>query len=156
MTRAQAIKDLILKRRGFFSLDQIVEQKTHYQRSVIREILKGFEAEGLIRETVRAGAVGRPGIYRVNKPAEGEQIALNRMWQVIRYKGSFELRDLIILANVKRETARAFIKSLRKGGFIMPNKPTGRGVFWTLVKDVGPRRPYVGDQSHAKRIAHSA
>ena len=148
--RKQIIKDLILKRRGFFSLDQIIEQ-THYPRSVVKEILAAFVAEGLIKESKRPGTVGRPGIYRINQAEEGEQIALNRMWTTIRYKETFELSDLIKLASVKRETARSFLKTLRKGGFITPNKPTGRGVFWTLIKDPGPRRPYIGDQVCAKR-----
>jgi len=150
VSRKQIIKDIILKRKGFFSLDQIIEQ-THYPRPVVKEILATFVAEGLIRETNRPGTVGCPGIYRVNQPEEGEQIALNRMWTTIRYKETFELSDLIKLASVKRETARSFLKTLRKGGFITPNKPTGRGVFWTLIKDPGPRRPYIGDQVCAKR-----
>jgi len=143
--RKQTIKALILKRRGFFSLDQLVEQ-IHYPRRIVKEILTAFVAEGLIRETKRPGAEGRPGIYRINRAEEGEQIALNRMWTTIRYKGTFELSDLIKLASVKRETARSFTKALRKGGFITPSKPTGRGVYWTLIKDVGPGRPYIGDQ----------
>jgi len=156
-SRKQIIKDIIQKRRGFFSLDQIVEQ-THYPRKVVLEILDSFAMKGerMVREAMRKGTVGRPGIYRVNQPEEGEGIALNRMWKVIRYKGRFELPDLIKLANVKRETARSFLKSLRKGGFINPNKPTGRGVYWTLIKDPGPRRPYIGDQVCAKRKAQSA
>jgi DNA-binding IclR family transcriptional regulator len=144
-TRKQILKAIILKRQGFFSLDQIIEQ-THYPRPVVKGILTAFVAEGSIKETKRSGTVGRPGIYRVNQSEEGEGIALNRMWTTIRYKGTFELSDLIKLANVKRETARSFIKTFRKGGFISPSKPTGRGVFWTLIKDVGPRRPYIGDQ----------
>jgi predicted transcriptional regulator len=154
-SRKQIIKDLILKRRGFFSLDQLVEQ-THYPRRIVKEILAVLVAEGLIKNSKSKTPASNPGLYRVNQPEDGEQIALNRMWKVIRYKGRFELSDLIKLANVKRETARSFIKSLRKGGFISPSKPTGRGVFWTLIKDTGPGRPYVGDQAHAKRIAHRA
>jgi hypothetical protein len=158
-SRKQIIKDTILKRRGFFSLDQIVFE-THYPRNAVRDILAAFVAERVITGSIgrrprgASGPEGCPGIYRVNQSEEGEGIALNRMWKVIRYKGIFELADLIKLANVKRETARSFIKTLRKGGFINPSKPTGRGVFWTLVKDPGPRRPYVGDQ--VKRKTHSA
>jgi hypothetical protein len=145
ISRKQIIKNIILKRRGFFSLDKIVAE-THFPRSAVKKILAGFVAERLIKEARKPGSIGHPGIYRVNQPEEGEGIALNRMWIVIRSKREFELADLIKLANVKRETARSFIKALRKGGFISPNKPTGRGVFWTLIKDVGPRRPYIGDQ----------
>ena len=155
MTRTQIIKDFILKRRGFFSLDQIV-QGTGYPRTIIRIVLDNLSREGLIRETKRSGTVGRPGIYRINRAEEGQQIALNRMWTTIRYNGTLELSDLIKLASVKRETARSFLKSLRRGGFITPSKPTGRGVYWTLVKDPGPRRPYIGDQVLTKRKAHSA
>jgi hypothetical protein len=146
--REQTIKEAILKRLGFFSLDQIVDE-THLPRKIVREILDSFARKGLIRETGRAGTVGRPGIYRINRAEEGETLAGNRMWTVVRCKREFSLRDLIILANAKRENARSFIKSLRRAGFIVPSKPTGRGVFWVLVKDPGPRRPYVGDQKAA-------
>jgi DNA-binding IclR family transcriptional regulator len=140
MTRKEKIKDLILMRRGFFSLDQIVAE-THFPRPLVREVLDQLESEGVVSKSVRPSWV-----YRINLAEEGEKIALNRIWTAIRYKGDFTLHDLIILAGVKRETARSFCKALRKGGFIRPNKPTGRGVFWTLIKDPGPRRPYVGDQ----------
>jgi hypothetical protein len=148
--RKQTIKEAILKRLGFFSLDQIVEE-VHLPRKIVQEILDTFGKEGLIHETERIGTIGRPGIYRINRIDEGDDLSANKMWKVIRYKREFGLRDLIILANAKRETARAFLKSLRRAGYIEPNKPTGRGVFWTLVKDPGPRRPYIGDQVNSTR-----
>ncbi len=144
-SRKETIKDAILKRLRFFSLDQIVEE-THLPRKIVQEILDLFAKEGLIRETERPHSVGRPGIYRIWQVEEGETFASSRMWAVVRYKREFCLRDLIILADAKRENARTFIKSLRRTGLIVPNKPTGMGVYWRLVKDPGPRRPYVGDQ----------
>lgn len=149
MTRIEIIKNAILKRLYFFSLDGIVAE-THFSRPLVRGALAQLEQEGHITKSAKPTE-----IYRINRAEEGEKIALNRMWTAIRCKGNFTLSDLIKLANVKRETARSFCKSLRKAGFIVPNKPTGQGVYWTLVKDPGPRRPYVGDQVHAKRKADS-
>ena len=143
MTRIQTIKEAILKRLGFFSLDQLIAE-THLSERIVKKAIDQFEKDRVIIKCHRNSSDGYPGVYRINRAEEGEQIALNRMWKVIRYKGRFELSDLVKLANVNRETARSFIKALRKAGFIVPNKPTGRGVFWTLIKDPGPRRPYVG------------
>ncbi len=84
-----------------------------------------------------------------------EGTAQDRMWSVIRNKskmdGHFTTHDVVILAEVKREMARWTLKMLRRAGYIRPSKPRGRGTYWTLVKDPGPRRPYVGDMKR-KRV----
>ena len=73
--------------------------------------------------------------------------ACDRMWFIIRKKRVFRRKDLRLLANVKNETARHYTKMLRRGGIIAPSTGSGLTVRgeWRLIKDVGPRRPYVGD-----------
>ena len=148
MTRSQSIKNIIQKRKGFFSLDQIVAE-THFPRRAVGKILEALEREGAVVKSSRPSWV-----YRVKRVEEGEGLVSNRMWSVIRNKskadGFFTLRDLIILANAKRETARSFLKSLRRAGFIAPNKPAGMGVYWRLLKDPGPGRPYATNKIRKK------
>ena len=80
-------------------------------------------------------------------PKLKEETVQDRMWFIIRKKRLFVLRDLIVLAGVKRETARWFLKALRRAGIVRPSRPAGPGVEWRLVKDVGPKRPYVTGKS---------
>jgi hypothetical protein len=86
-------------------------------------------------------------------PKLKEETAQDRMWSVIRNKsemdGCFKVRDVIILADVKRENARWFVKMLRRAGYIRPSKPGGPGVEWRLIRDCGPKRPYVTSRQKA-------
>ena len=65
----------------------------------------------------------------------------DRMWFIIRHKGVFTRRDLVVLAEVKRETARWYTKMLRRKGIVAPCGP--QSPEWRLIKDAGPRRPCV-------------
>ncbi len=161
----------------FFSLDQIVEI-TGLDRIAVRRSLEQFSREKLIlklskRPTYLKAEIGLPKgrpplaiTYHVkNKkklrdrviPKLKEQTAQDRMWSVIRNKqemdGHFTVRDVIILSGTKREHARWFVKMLRRGGFVKPSKPGGPGVTWTLIKDPGPRRPYVGGKEEGIKDA---
>ena len=157
--RQKIIGELILRQRGFFYVDQVVKD-TGYSRTAVRYILADFIKEGFIREISRwprsQYKEGRPPMVIryciINKKAlilkivgqlcEGSHLGRNRIWDLIRWRRVFTMKDLVLLAGVKRENARTFIKQVRRGGFIMASKPTGRGTYWTLVKDPGPRRVY--------------
>jgi hypothetical protein len=69
---------------------------------------------------------------------------VDRVWKVIRCKKVFTLIELIIIAEVKRETARWYLKQLRAAGIVKPSAEAGPGVEWTLLKDPGPKRPHTG------------
>lgn len=159
MTRQQIIGNAILKLKGFFSLDQIVRE-ANYRRDDARQALAGFVKEGLIKEIRRrkksqykGGAAPLIILYAItDKKRLSEKIApkcrgfnnlSDRMWFVIRKKEYFTRRDLRILAGVTKETARWYTKMLARAGIIATS---GRSGEWRLLKDVGPRRPYVGDQ----------
>ncbi len=154
----------------FFSLDQIIEI-TGLDRIAVRRSLEQFSREKLIlklskRPTYLRAEIGLPKgrpplaiTYHVKSkkklrerviPKLKEETDQDRMWSVIRNKqevdGYFTIRGVIILAEVKRENARWFVKMLRRAGIVRPSKSGGPGVTWTLIKDPGPRRPYVGDQ----------
>ncbi len=87
-------------------------------------------------------------------PKLREGTAQDRIWSVIRNKskldGYFTVQDLITLAEVKREMARWFVKMLRRAEYIKPSKPMGPGVEWRLIRDCGPRRPYVGGMTRRR------
>ena len=154
----------------FFSLAQLI-QITGLNRIELRRILEQFNREKLILKITKMptyfkGEIdfprGRPplaityhiadkkGLINRVAPKLKENTSQDRMWSVIRNKnisdGCFTVKGLITLAAVKRENARWFVKMLRRAGYIRPSKPGGPGVEWTLIKDVGPKRPYVGGQ----------
>jgi DNA-binding IscR family transcriptional regulator len=155
----------------FFSLDNIVEVSM-VDRTSVRRILERLSREGLvIRISEKPGYLllknpmpwpdgkGRPPLaitYRVRskekltqrvKPKQKENTAQDRMWSVIRNKtkvdGLFQVRDLVVLGEVKRENARWYLKQLRRAGIVKPSSRGGPGVTWTLIRDVGPRRPSI-------------
>jgi DNA-binding IclR family transcriptional regulator len=159
MTRHQIIGNSILKHQGFFSLDQIVRE-TKYRRDDARQALAGFVKEGLIREIrrrkksqYRGGAaplIISYGVINRKKLAEkiipkyrGQNNASDRVWFVIRKKKIFTRRDICVLAGVSKSQVRWYTKMLARAGYI---KSSGRSGEWTLIKNPGPRRPYVGDQ----------
>jgi ribosomal protein S19E (S16A) len=142
MKQLQTIRSAIQNRAGFFSHDQIVAE-THLPRRLVREALDQLERDGLVTKSRRLTYV-----YRANRAEQGEAIVRNRMWSVIRSKakteGYFTRRDLVLLAQGKKENARSFLRALKRAGIIVPSKPTGRGLFWRLLRDPGPNRPYLG------------
>lgn len=172
MERLKLIGKALSGKNGLFSAKQISEESGVPVRET-EVILDRLEREGLLgryrfqREFAPVGR-GRPKsrvIYQVIEkrklqsrvaPKLREDTAQDRAWRIIRARVDFSLADVIELAEIKRENARLFLKMLRRAGYVMPLKKGGPGVRWMLIKDPGPRRPYVGDQSLAKRIAHSA
>ena len=147
----------------FLSLDQIIEI-TGLDRIAIRRALEQFSREKLILKITKRPTYldaefglpkGRPPLaitYHVkNKKKLIERVARklregtiqDRMWSIIRARGRFTVQDLIVLAEAKHESARWFVKMLRRAGYIRPSKPGGPGVEWRLLRDCGPKRPYV-------------
>jgi Fic family protein len=166
MNNLRIIGVAILEHHGFFSLDQIARE-TKILRRYVNDVLVVFCQEGIIKKIKKQKKEHRPGLppafsltYRVaNQKKLAERIAprlkentgQDRMWSVIRNKtkadGFFTLRDLVILAGVIKGSARCYLKSLRKIGIIQPSRSGGGpGVEWRLLRDPGPRRPYVGNQ----------
>lgn len=163
MERLKIIGKVLSEKNGLFSAKQISEETgVPFKESemvldrLCREgLLEKYRFESLLAPVGR----GRPKariIYQVaNKqqlqsrlaPRQKEDTAQDRMWMVIRYLRTFSRSDLIRLAEAKFETAKFFTKMLRRAGYIKPSREHGRGIEWSLVKDPGPRRPYVGDQA---------
>jgi Fic family protein len=168
MNNLRIIGRAILEHHGFFSLDQIARE-TNILRRYVNDVLGVFLSQGIIKKIKKQKKEHRPGLapaysltYRVaNQKKLAERIAprfnentgQDRMWSVIRNKtkadGFFSLRDLIVLGGVVKNSARSYLKSLRKIGIIQPSRSGGGpGVEWRLLKDPGPRRPYVHSQKH--------
>jgi hypothetical protein len=143
---------------GFFSLDQIVEV-TKFPRKLVSDTLFILSREGLIKKIKKQRKEHIPGhsprfslTYTANRKALAARIGprlkektfQDRIWRLIRAKRQFNLRDLIILAGAKRGMVRWYLKALRGMGIIRPSR-TGGGpeVEWTLIDDIGPKRPYI-------------
>ncbi len=158
MERLKIIGEVVLGERGYFTVGKIARE-TGIPAADVRVVLdRLFRAGLLLRLKIDpqfATLRGRPPakfLYqKKNKhnfaekiaPKLKENTALDRAWSVIRNKsrleGSFTVKDVITLGEVGRENARWFIKNLRRAGVI-----ARRGYReWILVKDPGPKRPYV-------------
>jgi hypothetical protein len=167
MNKLRIIGKAILEQypNGFFSLDQIA-RLTEISRKYVTDVLVVFSQEGLIRKIIKQHKEHIPGhsprfslTYRVTDkkalanrigPRLKEGMTQDRLWFIVRKKKLFTLGDLIILARAKRETARWFLKALRGMGIIRPLRPGGPGVVWALVRDIGPKRPYIETKRGAK------
>lgn len=150
---------------GFFSLDQIVEV-TKFPRKLVSDTLFILSQEGLTKKIKKQRKEHIPGhsprfslTYTANRKALAARIGprlkektfQDRIWRLIRAKRQFNLRDLIILAGAKRGMARWYLKALRGMGIIQPSRTGGGpGVEWTLINDVGPKRPYIETKRGAK------
>ncbi len=164
--RLRIVVRAILQGQGFVSAKQIAT-KTIIGARGVRVVLDRLMREGLVQRFdlvpnpgERSPLRGRPKkrvVYQVvDKKRLEERIAPkfkkdtagDRIWSVIRNKakadGQFTVRDIVALAVVKIDNARWFVKMLHRAGFVRPLVEHGQGVRWRLIKDPGPRRPYVG------------
>ena len=169
MNRVRIIGTAIIKHHGFFSLDQVITS-TKITRRYCRDILVLFCQEGIIKQIKKGRkehVFGRPPtfamIYRVIDrkrliariaPRRSENTVQGKMWFILWTKfknnGSFNLHDLTILAGAKKETARWYLKALRRAGYILPSRKAGPGVEWRLTGKFGPARPSL-DHSRRKK-----
>jgi len=170
MNRLRTVGTAILKRHGFFSIDQIIGS-TKIVRRYCRDVLVLLCQEGIIGQIKkdRKERFGKPPtysmIYRVIDrkrlavriaPRRSENTVQDRMWFIIWNKfknnGSFNLHDLTVLAGAEKGTARWYLKALRRDGYILPSRKAGPGIEWRLIKDLGPRRPYVNYRREKSNI----
>jgi DNA-binding transcriptional regulator PaaX len=159
MEKLRTIGKAVLEPNGFFSLDQIV-RRTGISRKYTTDTLVVFSKEGLIKKIRKQRKEHVPGhsamyslTYRVADrkalaqriaPKLKEDTAQDKMWKVIRYLKIFTRSDLIRTAAVSRENAKWYTKMLHRAGFIRPSRSGGGpGVEWRLIRDCGPKRPYV-------------
>jgi hypothetical protein len=161
MEKLRTIGRAVLEANGFFSLDQIVK-RTGISRKYTTDTLVVLSKEGLIKKIKKQRKEHVPGhspmfslTYRVaDKEALAERIAprlrentaQDKMWKVIRYLRIFTRSDLIRTAEVSRENAKWYTKMLHRAGYIKPSSAGGPGVEWRLVRDCGPKRPYVSSR----------
>ena len=159
MNRLRIVGNELLKReRNFFSLEQVVKA-TGLERNKVRDILLGLWREKFlvrIRENRDYSLKKRRLLlsvrYRVIMPAKlagriapqyrRENNAADRLWFIIRKKITFTRRDLRVLTGASSGNVRWYTKMLARAGIVASR---GRSGEWTLLKDVGPRRPYIGD-----------
>lgn len=122
MNQLRIIGAAILKRHGFFSIDQIV-RAAELPRQKCRDNLVLFCQEGLIKQIKKGRkehAFGKPPVYAMIyrvidrkrlavriAPRRCENTIQDRIWYVARNKfksdGSFNLHDLMILGVLRRE-----------------------------------------------------
>ncbi|MBM4305721.1 MAG: hypothetical protein FJ115_02020 [Deltaproteobacteria bacterium] len=175
MNKLQVIGKTILDNylNGFFSLDQI-SKLTGISRKYVTDVLVVFSQEGLVRKIVKQKKQHIPGhsprfslTYVISNkkglaqrmgPQLKENTVQDRMWSVIRNKskvsGYFDLHDLVVLGGVKKGTARWYLKTLRKLGYIAQFGRGSRGAVWGLTgKYSGPDRPYPEYRKKAKKTA---
>jgi hypothetical protein len=169
--RLKIVSEVISLKGGFFSAKQIAKE-TSIDFIDVQIVLDRLFREGMVQ---RFDLIPNPGegaplrgrpkkrtVYQIRdkksfenrfRPKLKPNTACDRMWKVIRGKQTFSIKDLIVLAEVKRENARWFVKMLYRGRYISPSKSGGPGVEWSLIKikDPGPRRPYLGKVVRARQ-----
>jgi hypothetical protein len=171
VNKLRTIGTAILKRHGFFSIDQVIGA-TKYSRRYCRDVLTLFCQEGIIKQIKKGRKEHIPGrppifamIYRVIDrkkfaarivPRRLKNTIQDRMWFIIwnkfRNNGSFNLHDLTVLAGAKKGMARWYLKALRRAGYIIPSRSGGApGVEWRLTGKLGPERPYLDHSRGIKR-----
>lgn len=168
MERFKIIGNKLLGLNGFFSVRTIAKE-TGIDPKEVRIVLDRMLREGLVERyelrKISNQLRGRPGavlVYQVKKkdnlekriiPKLKTDTAMDRMWKVIRYRRNFTRRDLRIDAEAGFETAKWFTKMLARAGYV---KQIARRE-WALVKDPGPKRPYVNDQKkHSRGVSQYA
>lgn len=158
------IIEIIIARRGFFTLDQIVAA-SGWKRAEVKHRLDRLEAEGLIkrvrqktgrRDPAQAGGGPSPREITYIK-CRGLQGRLDRMtasqvrdtawekiWRTIRIMRRFGVADLIQLTGAMEDNVRAYLKILARDGWIRKVSPPGKNpATWFLSKDPGPARPRI-------------
>jgi len=145
----------------FFTLDRVVEI-SGFGRCDVKRTIERLSREKLILTVAKKAAAvevalgkGRPPLaityHLADKKALRERVApkmkedtiADRLWKAIRYKRVFTIKYLASMTDVKWEYVRWFVKGLRRAGIVAMNGPGGPGTTWRLIKDVGPRRPYI-------------
>lgn len=163
MNKLQVIGTAILKRHGFFSIDQII-RATKIPRRYCRDVLCLLKQEKIIKQVAKPRkehVFGKGPVYAmIYRVLDRKRLAAriarrrykntvqDRMWFIIwnkdKNKGSFDLRNLVVLAGTKKGTARWYIKALRRAEYIVPSRKGGApGVEWRLRGKFGPERPYI-------------
>jgi DNA-binding Lrp family transcriptional regulator len=175
MTRGfkKIITELLKQDRKFFTLNQIVKD-TGLKREAVRDVLIELCIDDYLKRIRRViepyskqkGPALQNVTYRIRRPRDlikritpkyrSENNAGDRIWFIIRGLRKFTRRDLRVLTcdmkgqpTMSKETVRWYTKMLHRAGII---RQGARGE-WALIKDVGPRRPYVGDQVNKMRIS---
>jgi len=169
--RLKIVSEAISLKGGFFSAKQIAKE-TSIDFKDVQIVLDRLFREGMVqrfdlipnpgegaplrgrpkKRTIYQIADGRSFVNRF-KPKLKPDTAADRMWKVIRGKRDFSIKDLVVLAEVKRENARWFVKMLYRARYISPSKSGGPGVEWSLIKikDPGPKRPYLGNVARPRQ-----
>lgn len=170
MNRVQTIGGAILERfhDRFFTMEHIMGT-TGISRRYVRDIMALLVNEGLVTKVRKQEKGekewGRPISYTItfrlaDRKGMAERISpvclpntvQDRLWFVIRTlfkrSGIFTLRDLVVLAGVKRNTAHWYLKALKRAGYAEHLQKGGPGVEWRLTQDLGPRRPPVAYSRH--------
>lgn len=150
-------REVISACKGFgtqiYTVTQIAE-KIGKPRNRVRHVLWKLEAEGAIvrfaeKEMHPEFKKGRPKkeiMYRntrnlgkvERKTAEN---GWDKMWKVVRALRKFTRQDLMVICNQTIANVIFFTKYYRRLGYMRPTKNAGKGSFWILCKDPGPKRP---------------
>lgn len=153
------IIEIIMKYRGFFSLDQVVSG-SGWDRAEVKHRLDRLEAEGLIkrqRETPGRN-IKRPGgpvpkdllyikrkglVLRLAKmtATQRKDTGWDKIWRAIRAMRRFTIADLVQLTDCKEDSCRDFIGLLKREKFVRAVNEKSKPITWVMCKDPGPQRP---------------
>jgi hypothetical protein len=136
------------------------DQPNLQNRKSVMLVLRALEAEGAITR-VRESIVVSPEtgyplkeiVYSNTKRLElrerrSPETGWDKMWLVARAMRRFTSLDLITVCGQNASSVSSFTSYYRKLGFFRNEKSPSKFKIWTLIKDLGPKRPKCRRQGH--------
>ena len=158
MEAHKKIIDFISKHRRFYL--SCVMISIGISRRQALQILGKFKKEGYLTEVKveriplklnEYGPARRNPQYKVIKDILMRKQKLpvcdrDKIWKTLRYLREFTRSDLIRLTGCTK-TVEDYTRLLSRHGYIRSLGQHSREKIWTLVKDIGPKRPHIPEGS---------
>lgn len=155
----KAIIEFILKHRRFYLAD-ITDSMGVERRKALR-ILDKFKREGYLVEVKderippawsEVGPPRRNPLFRVigdisQRKSTRPMCDRDKIWRTIRYLRKATRSDLMRLTGCSLGTAERYTKLLENHGYVRCIGRRSKEKVWLLVKDPGPKKPYIEEPS---------
>lgn len=146
----------IRKTRRFDSTK--IQRQTRLSKDFVNPFIRSLVNGGfLVQENPGSGQIGPTyklekdvGIHRPMIDCDGKPLepsSAQKMWRAIKVLRNFTFKDLSLSSDVSDDTARHYLKGLRRAGYLADHvQSEGSGLkTYNLIKskDTGPRAPQV-------------
>jgi len=153
------IIEIILKKRGFFTMEHIIEESGWPREEVWPRMYK-LEKEGLIKrvrnvkillpsgeivpQILYTSCVGLKQRLSLMELPRKKNTGWDKIWKTIRAMRRFTRADLVQLTGTSDGQVKDFTKVLERAGYIRKAACSpGKSAIFVLCKDPGPQRPRI-------------